>query len=175
MRRLALILSFLLVFIASADAAVDKAAPASTDASVRDFMQKEELPLGHPEVGIETKSPTRHVGKIAVGVAILLILAGATAFGLKALKTQSVRQGSRKYLIEKMSYANLGPKSGVCLLKVGKEFVLVGVTPQQINFLSTLPELTKEYNTENKGESDSFREAVQEEFKRIKGKPPLNI
>lgn len=77
--------------------------------------------------------------------------------------------GSRKYLVEHMSYCPLGGgKAGVSVIKVGSEFFLIGVTSNQVTFLSALPKLGLQYEQETNFERSCFREAIEEEYKRIK-------
>jgi len=56
----------------------------------------------------------------------------------------------------------------VSLLKVGTEFVLVGITPNQISMLSHLPKLQEQYAEETGFERGIFKEAVSEEVQRLR-------
>ncbi|MFM8315766.1 MAG: flagellar biosynthetic protein FliO, partial [Deltaproteobacteria bacterium] len=74
--------------------------------------------------------------------------------------------GIRKYLVEQLSYVPIGGmKSGVALVKVGGDFVLLGVTPNQVTFLSSLPKLSEQYEEENQFEKNTFNEAIQEQLR----------
>ena len=83
-------------------------------------------------------------------------------------KVMSKMRGSRKYLIEHLSTYQLSPKSSVSLLKIGEEFVLIGVTPSQVNHLSSLPMLEKIYHEENRFERETFKEAVSQEANALR-------
>lgn len=106
------------------------------------------------------------------GSLVVLITMLAMLGGLRVLKKRGGFRGSRKFLIEQLSYFPLGTKSGVSLLKIGSEFVLVGITPQQISFLSSLPTLEKEYLSQTKLEREVFKEALHQEVKS--GRESLN-
>lgn len=105
-------------------------------------------------------------------VVLVLILGGAgvgTYFAAKLLKKQAHKFGSRKYLIETIAYSPVGPagKAGVGIVKVGSEFVLVGVTANHVSLLSQLPRLQSQYEDESKVERESFHEAVQEQVREM--------
>jgi flagellar biogenesis protein FliO len=55
----------------------------------------------------------------------------------------------------------------VSVLKIGNEFVLVGVTPTQVSLLSELPGLKATFDSERVLERGSFREAISEEVSRM--------
>jgi flagellar biogenesis protein FliO len=83
-------------------------------------------------------------------------------------------RGSRKHLIETVAGTTLGDgKASVAILRVGGEFVMVGVTSQQVSFLSHLPKLQAQYEMENSLERDSFNEAISEELRRAR--PGLSV
>lgn len=105
-------------------------------------------------------------------IVLVLILGGAgvgTYFIAKILKKQAHKMGSRKYLIETISYSPVGPggKSGVGIVKVGTEFVLVGVTPNHVSLLSQLPKLEAQYLEESKLERETFHDAVKEQVREM--------
>lgn len=107
--------------------------------------------------------------QFVIALVVILCAGGSTYFGFKTLKKKGViKSGTRKYLVEQMSYMSLGNKSGVSVLKIGREFVLVGVTPNQVSFLSSLPKLQDQYEDETRFERGAFREAVEEEAGRIR-------
>jgi flagellar biogenesis protein FliO len=110
--------------------------------------------------------------QIALLVLVLILTGGAAFFFLRFVKKQGGLRGSRKFLIEQLSYCPLGQKAGVSLLKIGREFVLVGITPNQVSLLSDLPRLREQYEEEATLERGAFKSAVEEEFKRIKGTFP---
>lgn len=106
-----------------------------------------------------------------LGVAVLFILmAVAGFFFLRFLRKKTSFRGPRKFLIENMAYCPIGQggKVGVALMKVGTEFVLVGVSPNQVTFLSSLPKLESQYQEENRFERETFQEAVQQEVRSQK-------
>ena len=45
---------------------------------------------------------------------------------------------SKSKMIENVAHCSLGSKAGVSVLRIGKDYLLVGVTPQQVNLLATL-------------------------------------
>jgi flagellar biogenesis protein FliO len=98
---------------------------------------------------------------------VIVLAAVASFFFAKFLRSRSKVNGSRKFLIEQLGYCSMGPKTGVSLIKVGKEFALIGVTPNQVTFLSSLPKLQEQYEEEAQFERGVFKEAVQEEVRNI--------
>jgi flagellar biogenesis protein FliO len=105
-------------------------------------------------------------------IVLVLLLGGAgvgTYFGAKLMRKQAHRFGSRKYLIETIAYSPVGPagKAGVGIVKVGGEFVLVGVTANHVSLLSQLPKLQSQYEDESKVERESFQEAVKEQVREL--------
>ncbi|MEZ4751463.1 MAG: flagellar biosynthetic protein FliO [Bdellovibrionota bacterium] len=144
--------------------------------SLSEYLQKEETPIAAAVVA-EKEVPAASHAAVRMGLALGLVLCfGAVLYLVFRLaRKQPVRDGNRKYLIEKMSYCSLGPKMGVSLIKVGSEFVLVGVTPENISFLSNLGKLQAQYEEESQFERDNFKEAVEQEFLRIKGKAEIQV
>lgn len=128
----------------------------------------EELPIGALEEKGEKENRGRSAGMLIL--IFLAVLGGAvgTIFAIRASKRKGPLKGSRKFLIEQVAHHSLGNRSGVSLLKVGSEFVLVGITPQQITMLSALPGLEKRYEEEAQFEREHFKVAVEEEMGRIK-------
>jgi len=138
------------------------------NASTLKLTQLEQSPLGSPEV---LRSKDHKSSFSTIGTVIILFLAFTAVLGfffVRYTKKQSGLKGSRKYLIEQMSFFPLGPKSGVSLLKIGNEFVLLGVTPQNITHLSGLPKLQEQYEEESGFERGLFKESVAEEIKRMR-------
>jgi len=135
--------------------------------SVSGFLREEQKPLNTQTIGKTETKATSHGYYIFV-VCLVLVLAGAcTFFVIRFLRRNGGFRGSRKFLIEQLSYCPLGTKMGVALLKIGREFILVGVTPNQINILSNMPVLAEQYGEEAKYERDHFDKAVKEELSRI--------
>lgn len=140
-----------------------------------EYMKGEELPIVSQQAVLSKKESESSIIRIILSIVLILLLGGISVFAIRFFKRKEFRSGTRKYLIEKVTFCPLGPKVGVSLLKVGKEFVLVGVTPSQVSFLSTLPKLQAQYEEEKKFDTGTFRAAVEEEVGRIKGGPNLNV
>lgn len=134
--------------------------------STLDLLKEEQLPL--QEIGKETKKETKGFQWVQLVLFLVVVVAAGagTYFVVRFAKTKGNWGGSRKYLIEQLSYVPVGgPKSGVALVKVGTEFVLLGVTQSQVTFLSSLPKLAQQYEEENHFEKSTFNEAVQEQLR----------
>jgi len=68
-----------------------------------------------------------------IGFALILVS------GLILLLGQFMKNKREKVsLMDLMSYQSFGPKIGVAMVKVGREVLLVGVTPTDIQLLTTL-------------------------------------
>lgn len=106
--------------------------------------------------------------QFALVILVFLLAGAATYFFAKFLKRNGQIKGTRKFLIEQLSYCSIGPKTGVALLRVGSEFILVGVTPGQVTMLSSLQKLQEQYEGEAHLERKDFKLAVDEEFDRLK-------
>jgi flagellar biogenesis protein FliO len=133
-----------------------------------DLLKEEQLPFGKGLGEKPAKTASFGATQILL-ISLMFVLAGAASyFFVRFLRSKSGAKGTRKYLIEQVSYCPLGPKLGVSLIKVGTDFVLVGVTPNQISMLSTLPKLQREYEDSSSFERENFKQAVKEEFDRIK-------
>lgn len=104
-------------------------------------------------------------------MAVLFVIFAAGTFTFVWVKFMSGRArlgGSKKYLIESLAQCPMGPKSSVNLIRVGREFLLIGVTPGSVTLLSSLPALQAQYEDETKFERDSFKETVDQEIERLK-------
>ncbi len=141
--------------------------PLSGDSS-NAFTSAENMPLHLDSHPVDHPSMFRFTNLLALALAIALA-GGCTYLFIKLTRGAKIR-GSKKYLIEHLSTYQVSPKASVTLLKVGEEFVLVGVTPQQVTPLSSLPLLTKTYQEEHQFERDVFREAVSSEVKSLQNK-----
>ncbi len=98
----------------------------------------------------------------------------ASWYFVKFAKKKGGWVGTRKHLIETIAQTPIGGgKANVAVLKIGSEFVLVGVTAQQVTLLSALPKLAEQYETENELETSSFKEAVAVEV--AKGRRTLGL
>lgn len=137
------------------------------DSATLSLLKEEQMPIAN--ITTEGKKEARFPYLQTVLILFLLLTAGGTTFFfVKVLKKKGGLRGSRRHLIEQMGYISLGAKTGVSLIKVGREFVLVGITPTQINFLSNLPKLQEQYDEETHFERGVFREAMNEEVERIR-------
>ena len=153
-------LFFVIVFFVSTSYAV----PEKTQTAA----SEEELPL-RLNLQKDKKESSFSSVKLFVSLFVLLSAAGGIGFVyFKRMNRPQARKGTRKYLIENMSYCSLTPKCGVSLVKVGEEFVLLGVTPDQVSFLSALPKLQAQYEQEALLERDVFKKVVQSEYDRVK-------
>ena len=134
--------------------------------STLDLLKEEQLPL--QDVGKETKKEAKGFQWVQLVLFLIVVVAAGagTYFVVRFAKSKGNWGGSRKYLVEQLSYVPVGgPKSGVALVKVGSEFVLLGVTQNQVTFLSSLPKLAQQYEEENHFEKSTFNEAVQEQLR----------
>jgi len=128
------------------------------------------LALGASDGAVmEKRSWSGMIWGIAVAV---LAISGIVAVGYRVLKKKGATKGTRKYLVEALSVCPVGTKSSVALVKVGTDFILVGVSPTQVNFLANLDKLSEEYSQEFQYERSAFKQAVQDEFKKIRGPIP---
>lgn len=120
-----LVLALLLLLATTAGAAPSNApGPPSS--------QPEYLAYQPPQAGGES------VGWIAVRLfSSLLLVGGLLAGGLFVYRRWVGRGvlGQRSELIRVVSRSYLGPKESLCLVRVGKEHLLVGVTGSHISFL----------------------------------------
>jgi flagellar protein FliO/FliZ len=79
---------------------------------------------------------------VKVGASLLFV------FGVMALTAYAAKRflGSRlglwrsQPLIQVLSTAYLGPKKEIAVIEVGKEYLVVGITPTQISLLTRLEE-----------------------------------
>lgn len=132
------------------------------------ILKEEQKALPTLEERPSKPSSSFNWAQVFIVFAVFILMSAGAFFLLRFLRNSKKIQSKRKFLIEQISYFGLGQKTGVSLLKVGSEFVLVGVTPHQVTFLSTLPALTSQYSDESQFERDSFREAVAIEVGKIK-------
>jgi flagellar biogenesis protein FliO len=144
------------------------------------FMSEEQLPISGAPSGLDsgaaalaTPTPRYHLRDLMLMCLVFICAGVVSALVVRFLKRTGKSRGTRKYLVEQLSFCPLGNKSGVSLLKIGGEFVLVGVTPQQVSLLSALPKLEAQYEDDAQLERSAFREAVHEELSRIHGTPGL--
>ncbi len=144
--------------------------PAGGEATLK-LLQEEQSSL-------DTKKPAVAESRAGFGwfrlffVLVLFAAAGAgTWYVLKFTKKKTGWGGTRKHLIETVAQAPVGGgKASVAILRVGGEFVMVGVTADQVSFLSNLPKLAQTYEEENSLERDSFKEAIAQQARSTR--PP---
>lgn len=140
-----------------------------------ELEKQEQKPLfaGGVDAGTVTREIRQPAWGMILGIVVFLVASAGIFFALKFLQRRGGGLGSRRYLIESLSYCPVGPggKAGLSLVKIGNEFVLVGVTAQQVTFLSSLPELKARYESEAKFERGTFTQAVQEELARAAKRP----
>jgi flagellar biogenesis protein FliO len=132
------------------------------------LLQEEQTPIAASAFLQKNESAGSY--RTVVGIIslfLLLCVVGGLVF-FRFFKGKGALRGARRYLIEQLSYCPLGAKSGVSLLKIGTEFVLVGITPNQISMLSQLPKLQEQYEEETGFERGVFQEAVAEEVQRLR-------
>lgn len=132
------------------------------------LLREEQKPLAAQSEKTVINSGKGYGLTLAILILTLLGAGAATFFFTKFLRKKGGVRGSRKFLIEQLGYCALGTKTGVSLLKVGNEFVLVGVTPGNVNFLSNLPRLQEQYDEEASFERGVFKESIAEEVRRLK-------
>jgi len=103
----------------------------------------------------------------------LAAFVGVAIFLLRYLRARSFAPLARRFLVEPLSYSPLGPggKAGVALVKVGGEFVLLGITAQQVSLLSSLPGLQAQYAEEHHLERADFRKVVASELAGFGSRP----
>lgn len=155
------------------------ASAAATDKSTASlWRESEETPLGTLDGKHEKSRSGGTLPVILVGLFLTLVTVGVGVWSYRTFKQKGGKVGSRKYLIETVAYHSLGNRNGVSLLKVGDEFVLVGITPTQVSMLSHLPGMQKRYAEESQFEREGFQVAVEEELGRIQGnnrKPRVSV
>ncbi|MBY0369173.1 flagellar biosynthetic protein FliO [bacterium] len=133
--------------------------------------------LKEEQASIAPAKTTTAEGKGGFGVVrLLLVLFLFAATGIAAwyfvkfTRKQTSWRGSRKHLIETVAQTSVGESRGsVAILRVGGEFVMVGVTSQNISFLSNLPKLAAQYEEDSTLERQSFRDAMVEQAKKTTG------
>jgi flagellar biogenesis protein FliO len=148
--------------------------PAGSAATLKLFQEEQSsIEAGKP-AAIETKNSFGWFRLLLIG--LLFVATGfASWFFVKFAKKKSLWKGSRRHLIEIVANAPLGEgKASVAILRVGGEFVLVGVTASQVSLVSRLPKLEAQYEEENSLERDSFKEAIAQEARRS-STPRLNV
>ncbi len=137
--------------------------------STAQLLGEEDTPIASMATVSKPLAATPSSMQFALVVFVFILAGLATYFFARFLKTRGpIKKGSRKYLIEQLSYCAVGNKAGVSLLKIGNEFVLVGVSSQGVSMLSGLPKLQEQYAEEANLERNDFKVAVNEEYGRLK-------
>lgn len=138
------------------------------NASTLKLLQEEQTPLAQAVTSGKVDSSGNYRGAVGMVTGFLLLFVlGAWGF-FRVFRKKGVFRGPRRYLIEQLGYCPLGAKAGVSLLKVGQEFVLVGVTPNQISVLSQLPKLQQQYEDESAIERGIFQETVNKHVDQLR-------
>ena len=132
------------------------------------LLQEEQLPLAGLAATGKTGNEKGYRSAVAIVLLVLLFIGMGVFLVLRTVKNKVGLKGTRRYLIEQLGYHSLGAKSGVSLLRIGQEFVLVGVTPNSINIISHLPKLREQYEEETGFERGVFKQAIAEEVQRLK-------
>lgn len=84
------------------------------------------------------------MGWIGLSVLIVLVVGGVLFFlstrsRISEESFSSLENGSMNgKLIERVAFCSLGYRVGVCVLKINKDYLLVGTTPQSVNLIATL-------------------------------------
>lgn len=131
------------------------------------LMQNEQVPFTISKKEVQNPASKSYFWTIILLVVSFSLVGGIIFWGMRYLNRKGLTVGSRKYLVERLSYVSLGPKVGVALLKVGQEFVLIGVTPHQVSLLSSLPKLQSGYESESAFEREDFKQVVDDELGRL--------
>lgn len=144
-----------------------KLSPPKTINAALELLREEQAPFGESDKKSVAAKTESHLFQW-VGLCVLVLLAAVgSAYVYRFVKSQNRRAGDRRYLIEPLAYYSYGPRIGVSLVKIGKEFVLLGVTPNGINMLSSLPGLALQYQEESRFERGQFKDAVEEEVAKL--------
>lgn len=141
--------------------------PAGGEATMK-LLQEEQAVLEAPKPKAQESKGGFGWVRLLVALFIFAAAAGGTWYFVKFARSKTGWRGTRRHLIETIANAPVGAggKASVAILRVGSEFVMVGVTPGQISFLSNLPKLQEQYEEENSLERDSFKEAIAEQARR---------
>ncbi len=77
---------------------------------------------------------------VKVGASLLLVLGimALTAYAAKRFLGSRLGRWRAQPLIQVLSTAYLGPKKEIAVIEVGKEYLVVGITPTQISLLTRL-------------------------------------
>jgi flagellar protein FliO/FliZ len=140
--------------------------PKNNSSALR-LLQEEQIPLAAQKKTAKNDSNEGYRSALMMITAFFLIVGIAGFVFVRFFRQKGAFRGARKYLIEQLGYCPVGAKAGVSLLKIGNDFVLVGITPNQISMLSHLPKLQEQYEEESGFERGVFKQAVAEEVKRL--------
>lgn len=133
-----------------------------------ELAKEEQKPILTDNVEKKSVAPSFGASQIALIVLVFALAGIATFFVVRFMRSRTASSGSKKYLIEPLATCSLSPKASLHLVRVGREFVLVGVSSSQVNHISSLPALQAQYEEESRFERESFRDAVDEEIARLK-------
>ena len=147
-------------------------APPEGENPTLSLLKDEQMPLAKEASGaVLPKAPGRWAETVVPVLLLVLLLAGGAGV-FQYLRKKGKLGGTRKYLVEHVSYCPVGQgaKAGVSLIRVGPDFFLIGVTAGQVNLLSPMPQLGTQYKEETRLERESFQEAVETEVQRLRGR-----
>lgn len=79
---------------------------------------------------------------IKVGASLLFVLGimALTAYAAKRFLGSKLGRWRSQPLIQVLATTHLGPKKEIAVIEVGKEYLVVGITPTQISLLTRLEE-----------------------------------
>jgi len=79
---------------------------------------------------------------VKVGASLLLVLGimALTAYAAKRFLGSKLGLWRSQPLIQVLATTYLGPKKEIAVIEVGKEYLVVGITPTQISLLTRLEE-----------------------------------
>lgn len=119
----------------------------TTSLVVDDTKSESEIPLNAPKA--VDKSASSSAGRMAVGLAVVLLLGLSVFFVGKKINSKRLSAPFNHDSIKVISQKYLGPKRNLTLVRVAGEYMLLGVTDHNISLIKTLsviddeiPELT---------------------------------
>ncbi len=109
----------------------------------------------YPGIAAAAAQPPSDLGLKSFGVAVVfIIILGAFAWALKTYGPAArIRKSSGLDIVGRVP---LGPKSGLALVRVGKDLLLLGVTQDQVNLIKDLGQ-------------DAFEKAIGTELEDRRG------
>jgi flagellar biogenesis protein FliO len=137
--------------------------PAGSEATLK-LLQEEQAVLDSKKAPVEEARGGFGWFRLLVALVLFGAAGAGSYYFVKFARKRVGLTGSRKHLIETIAGAPIGDgKASVAILRVGGEFVLVGITSSQVNMLSHLPKLQAQYEEESSLERDTFKEAIEQQ------------